>query len=282
MSDLDTQMAEQKNRDHVETAKTDSVSEWKDFGKFLIKMILVIVLFRSFVFSPFNIPSESMQPRLVDGDYLLVSKWPYGFSSYSLPFSIPLIPGRIFANPPKAGDVAVFKAPPGNDIDYIKRVIGLPGDTVQMQNGQLFLNDVAVRKKRVADFVIKVSPNTHCRSAEFRAVDAEGNDICRYPQFRETLPNGKSYNVLDLYDSEADNTQPVIVPEGHVFMMGDNRDNSLDSRFAAVEGQGIGIVPQENLIGRAQVSVFSVDGSATLNPVTWFTAPRWKRIGEGF
>ena len=135
-----------------------------------------------------------------------------------------------------------------------------------MQNGQLFLNDVAVPKERIADFTIRVSPNTQCRSIEFQDVDGDGHAICRYPQYRETLPNGKSYNVLDLYDSEADNTDPVVVPEGHMFLMGDNRDNSLDSRFAAVEGGGIGIVPQENLIGRAQVSVFSVDGSANFNP----------------
>ena len=282
MTDLDTQIAKEKLLKAASARQTDSVSEWKDFGWFLIKLVVVIMLFRSFVFSPFNIPSESMQPRLVDGDYLLVSKWPYGYSRYSLPFSVPLIPGRIFAHQPEAGDVVVFKAPPGNDIDYIKRVIGLPGDTVQMQNGQLFLNDVAVPKERIADFTIRVSPNTQCRSIEFQDVDADGHAICRYPQYRETLPNGKSYNVLDLYDSEADNTDPVVVPEGHMFLMGDNRDNSLDSRFAAVEGGGIGIVPQENLIGRAQVSVFSVDGSANFNPVTWFTAPRWDRIGDGF
>lgn len=282
MTDLDTQMAKEKLLKAASAREPDPISEWKDFGWFLIKLVIVIVVFRSFVFSPFNIPSESMQPRLVDGDYLLVSKWPYGFSRYSLPFSVPLIPGRLFAHQPEAGDVVVFKAPPGNDIDYIKRVIGLPGDTVQMQNGQLFLNDVAVPKQRIADFTIRVSPNTQCRGVEFQDVDAKKRAICRYPQYRETLPNGKSYNVLDLYDSEADTTEPVIVPEGHMFLMGDNRDNSLDSRFAAVEGGGIGIVPQENLIGRAQVSVFSVDGSAGINPVSWFTAPRWDRIGDGF
>ncbi|WP_275897578.1 signal peptidase I [Sphingorhabdus sp. Alg239-R122] len=262
--------------------KADAASEWADFGKFLVKLVIFMIILRSFIVSPFNIPSESMQPRLVNGDYLLVAKWPYGYSKYSLPFSIPLIPGRIFESEPEAGDVVVFKAPPTNSDDYIKRVIGLPGDTVQMQEGQLILNGTPVPKERVGDFIIAVSPNTACRDIRFADRNEEGEAICRYPQYRETLPNGKSYNVLDLGSNPADNTPPVIVPEGHMFLMGDNRDNSLDSRFPATPGGGIGIVPQANLVGRAQVSVFSVDGSASLNPITWFTAPRWERIGEGF
>ncbi len=266
----------------AEKARTDPVEEWKDFGKFLIKLIVFIVIFRSFVFSPFNIPSESMLPRLVNGDYLLVSKWPYGFSSYSLPFSVPLIPGRIFADQPARGDVVVFKAPPANEVDWIKRVIGLPGDTIQMQNGQVILNGDPIPKERIEDFVINVSANTTCRGDQFFDTDAGGNPICRYPQYRETLPEGKSYNVLDLGYIDKDDTRPFIVPEGHMFVMGDNRDNSQDSRFPAVEGGGIGIVPQANLVGRAQISVFSTDGSASLNPLTWLTSPRWDRIGERF
>ncbi len=262
--------------------EADAASEWADFGKFLVKLVIFMIILRSFILSPFNIPSESMQPRLVNGDYLLVAKWPYGFSKHSLPFSVPLIPGRIFASEPEAGDVVVFKAPPANSVDYIKRVIGLPGDTVQMRDGQLILNGTPVPKERIEDFIIAVSPNTKCRDIRFADKNEDGEAICRYPQYRETLPNGKSYNVLDLGSNPADNTPPVIVPEEHMFLMGDNRDNSLDSRFPATPGGGIGIVPQANLVGRAQVSVFSVDGSASLNPVTWFTAPRWQRIGEGF
>ncbi len=275
-------MAETNSDGGTAEAKPDAKSEWADFTKFLVKLAIFVLIFRSFIYSPFNIPSESMQPRLVNGDYLLVSKWSYGYSRYSLPFSVPLIPGRIFASEPDAGDVVVFKAPPNSNQDYIKRVIGLPGDTVQMQNGQLYLNGNAIPKKRIEDFIIAVSDNTTCNEERFEDVDENGDAICRYPQYRETLPNGKSYNVLDLRASGADSTPPIIVPEGHMFLMGDNRDNSLDSRFPAVEGQGIGIVPQANLVGRAQVSVFSTDGSASLNPVTWFTAPRWERIGEGF
>ena len=259
-----------------------------NFFVFLIKLILVVGIFRSFFFSPFNIPSESMQPRLIDGDYLLAAKWPYGFSKYSLPFSLPLIPGRILASHPARGDVAIFKAPPGNDVDYIKRVIGLPGDTVQMRGGVLFLNGQPVKKDRIADFEVKVSPNTSCIQPEFMASAADGSPACHYPRFHETLPavNGqpaKGYEVLDLGYRPQDDTPPVIVPEGRLFMMGDNRDNSMDSRFPAQEGAGIGLVPEENLVGRATIIMWSTDGSASwIKPWTWFTAARWNRIGGRF
>jgi len=264
-------------------APRDDAGEWRDFFGFLVKLAIFFFLLRSFIVSPFNIPSESMQPRLVVGDYLLVSKWSYGYSRYSLPFNLPLIPGRLFASQPERGDVVVLKAPPGDSVDYIKRVIGLPGDTVQMIKGQLYLNGKAVPKRRIGDFKIKVSPNTRCYDRSFEARDAVGDPICSYPRYRETLPSGRSYDVLDLTVSPRDTTEPIIVPEGKMFLMGDNRDNSLDSRFPAIEGQGIGIVPQENLVGKALVSVFSTDGSASwLLPWTWFSAARWDRIGQGF
>ncbi len=258
-------------------------SETKDFMKFLVKLAVFVFILRSFIFAPFNIPSESMLPRLYVGDYLLVSKWPYGYSKYSMPFSLPLLPKRILATTPKRGDVAVFKAPPTNDIDFIKRVIGLPGDMIQMKAGQLFLNGIAIPKKRIADMVVPVTPNTHCFSTAFEETTSDGSRQCRYPRYRETLPGGKSYNVLDLISIAGDDTEVFSVPEGHLFMMGDNRDNSLDSRFDTEGDGGIGIVPQENLVGRAWVSVFSTDGSASwIKPWTWFTAARWSRIGEGY
>ena len=263
------------------------------FGVFLLKLVAIVVIFRSFFFSPFNIPSESMLPRLLIGDYLLAAKWPYGYSKYSMPWSIPVIPGRVFPGQPDAGDVVIFKAPPRNDVDYIKRVIGLPGDQVQMKGGVLWLNGKPVPKERIEDFVIPVSANmvaassldgrSPCVVEMFEATAADGTRSCRYPQYRETLPNGVSYNVLDMGPRPQDDTPAVVVPAGHVFLMGDNRDNSMDSRYPAVEGAGIGIVPQENLVGRAMVMMFSTDGSASwVKPWTWFSAARWDRIGGTF
>jgi signal peptidase I len=261
----------------------------ENFFLFLAKLVLFVVVLRSFIFAPFSIPSESMLPRLENGDYLFAAKWPYGFSSYSLPFSAPLIPDRIFASQPERGDVVIFKAPPNNEDDYIKRVIGLPGDQIQMKDGQLHINGKPVPKERVADFEIAVSPNTRCYASLYDAergyevTRPDGTRICSYPQFKETLPNGKSYFVLDLERTAQDNTPVYVVPEGSMFLMGDNRDNSLDSRFPAYPKQGIGIVPQANLVGKATIVWFSTDGSAEwLKPWTWFTAARWDRIGGTF
>lgn len=253
------------------------------FAVFLIKLAVIVIVFRSFIFSPFNIPSESMLPRLQNGDYLLAAKWPYGYSKYSLPFSVPLIPGRLFPRQPERGDVVIFKAPPENATDYIKRVIGLPGDQVQVIGGQLHLNGKPVPKRRIADLEIAVSPNTRCLAPQFEARGGEGRAVCRYPRYRETLPGGRRYEVLDLYVTPQDDTPPVLVPAGHLFLMGDNRDNSMDSRFPAIEGAGIGIVPQANLVGRASLMMFSTDGGAAwLLPWTWIAAARWNRLGGTF
>jgi signal peptidase I len=267
------------------------VKKEESLTRFVVKMLLFVLILRSFVISQFVIPSESMLPRLLVGDYLVVSKWSYGYSKHALPYSLPIIPGRIFASTPERGDVAVFKAPPGNSVDYIKRVIGLPGDTIQVQGGQLILNGKPVPKVRAEDKVIPVSANTQCTSPDFAERASDGALRCRYPQFKETLPNGKSYLVLDLIDSTepreggviTDYTQIYTVPAGHLFMMGDNRDFSADSRFPAIEGGGIGFVPMSNLVGKAQFSYFSTDGSAEwIKPWTWFSAARGDRIGEGF
>ncbi len=274
-------------------ARPAKTSETRDFITFTIKLALIVFILRSFIAAPFNIPSESMQPRLLIGDYLLVAKWPYGYSRYSLPFNMPLIPGRILASTPVPGDVVVFKAPANLKEDWIKRVVALPGDLVQMRSGTLFLNGKSVPKKRIADLLIPVTPNmlaaTHgdggaspCYLAKYEVHGADDSLKCRYPQFRETLPNGRSYNVLDLEDGREDNTDVLIVPQDHVFVMGDNRDRSADSRVPVANG-GVGFLPQENLVGRALISVFATDGSANwLLPWTWFTAARPGRIGERF
>ena len=249
------------------------------FIVFLIKLLAVVLIFRSFIFSPFSIPSESMLPRLMNGDHLLAAKWSYGFSKHSLPFSAPLIPGRIFASEPERGDVAIFKHPI-DETDYIKRVIGLPGDSIAMRGGVVILNGEPIVKERIEDFIIPVSANTSCAWGAQDSIDADGQSVCVYTRFRETLPSGRQYEVLDFGSSPADDYGPVIVPQGQLFVMGDNRDNSQDSRFGAQPGGAVGLVPQDLLVGRAVVLMWSTDGSSSwLLPWTWFTAARWDRLG---
>ena len=251
------------------------------FAWFLVKLLIVVLLFRSFVFSPFSIPSESMLPRLWNGDYLLAAKWPYGYSRYSLPFDAPLIPGRILASPPERGDIAIFKHPVDRT-DYIKRVIGLPGDSVAMVDGRVLLNGEFLPRERLPDFVIPQSPNTVCAWGGTASEDMAGAAVCRYTRFRETLPGGRTYEVLDFGNTPADSFAPRIVPKGHFFVLGDNRDNSRDSRFEARGGDAVGIVAQDYLVARASVIMWSTDGSAEwLEPWTWFSAARWERIGSG-
>ena len=252
------------------------------FLVFVLKLVVVVLLFRTLVFTSFSIPSESMMPRLLVGDFLFAAKWPYGYSRASLPGDIDVGGGRLFGSLPERGDVVIFKHPVDRT-DYVKRVIGLPGDTVQMVAGQLVLNGTPVPKRKIADFVLPIRADEGCRGGvSFTERQADGSFACRYPRFRETLPTGVSYEVLDLGVREQDTTPPVIVPEGRLFLMGDNRDNSLDSRFPAVAQQGIGLVPVDNVAARASFMFFSTDGNAEwIKPWTWFTAARWDRIGRG-
>ncbi|WP_454279382.1 signal peptidase I [Sphingomonas sp. Marseille-Q8236] len=264
-------------------ADTSRKSETKETLRFFLKLALFVFILRSFIVTSFVIPSESMLPRLLIGDYLFVTKWDYGYSRWSLPFGVPLLPGRILGRDPARGDVVVFRSPGPDDHDVIKRVIGLPGDTIQVTNGQVILNGRPVPKQRVADFVLPLTPNfgpDQCGPAHLDTV--QGKAVCRYARFRETLPNGKSYDVLDQGDfPDRDDTVVYTVPAGNVFLMGDNRDDSADSRFAPP--MGMGYIPMNRLEGRAAVTFFSTDGSAEwIKPWTWVTAARWNRIGEGF
>ena len=259
-------------------------SAW-GIARFIVMLAVLAWALRSFVVAPFNIPSGSMLPALYVGDYLLVAKWPYGYSRYSFPWGVPAFSGRILDPLPHRGDVVVFRHPSDNE-DLIKRVIGLPGDIVAVSNGRLVLNGRIVRREQLPPFKMQVSANSPCKvapSAIPMVAVTSGQPYCLFRAYRESLPQGPSYTILDQLDGgPADDFPATRVPAGRVFLMGDNRDDSLDSRFPAVIG-GVGMVPMQNLIGRALVTFWSTDGSASYwKPWTWFTALRADRIGNGY
>jgi signal peptidase I len=263
-------------------AKRKKGGAWET-ARFLLLFLFFALILRTFIVAPFMIPTGSMLPQVMIGDYLFVAKWPYGYSRYSIPFGLGTFGGRIWASEPERGDVVVFRYP-GRDEDYVKRLIGLPGDTVQMRGGRLILNGRAVPKVRIADWLMPVTPNSPCRyGGRIRRPSVEaGEPVCRYPRFRETLPGGRSYEVLDQVEGRADDTALFKVPAGHYFMMGDNRDDSADSRFS-VEEEGVGLLPSDHVIGRALIAFFSTDGSAEwIKPWTWVSAARWDRVGRTF
>lgn len=239
-----------------------SGNETVEIFKTIIFALLIAMVLRIVLFQPFTIPSASMEPNLYEGDYIVVSKWSYGYSKHSLPWSPPLFEGRLFEQTPKRGDIVVFKLPSDNKTDYIKRLIGLPGDRIQMINNQLYLNGTVV-------------PDVEVSRAE--AADVYGSRMVT--RFKETLPEGKTFNAQEWGPGfELDQTEVFTVPDGYYFMIGDNRDNSLDSR-ARPEVGGVGLVPAENLIGKAEIILFSWSPGASLwNPISWFSKVRPSRF----
>ena len=223
----------------------------------LLYALLIAGAIRTLAYEPFSVPSSSMLPTLLIGDYFFVSKYAYGYSRHSMPFSPPLFEGRILDRPPRRGDVVVFKLPRDGKTDYVKRVVGLPGDRIQMQGGVLHINDVPVERELVAD-------------PEY--VDRAGNSVL----YRETLPDGASYLTLDRGRTFQDDTEVIEVRPGHFFMMGDNRDNSRDSRFENEVGQ----VPAENLVGRAEIIFFSGSGARWWEVWKWPWSIRYGRVAD--
>jgi signal peptidase I len=261
---------------------TDWVAEVKSFAW----LILAVLAVWSFVAKPFYIPSESMMPTLIKGDRLVVTKYPYGWSYVSpSPFHIiPFIHGRLFGRMPQRGDVVILK-PPAEDSDYIKRVIALPGDRIEVREGVIILNGVPVKRVNIGPAMIPIDDNVPCsteREAPFQTVGPDGKRYCALPRYRETLPNGVSYDTIDegYYPGNPDDFPEITIPDGKVFVMGDNRDESADSRVPeAYQGLG-GPIPWENLGGRAEFITFSYDGSTSyFNPISWFTALRHGRAG---
>ncbi len=279
--------------------------DWWGEIKGLFWLLLAVLGFHSFIAKPFYIPSESMLPGLLVGDRLVVSKFAYGWSfvSPTIPdpvaivrgtlrhqpveswsVQVPFIHGRLWGSLPERGDVVIV-TPPGQSSDYIKRVIGLPGDTLAVRGGVVILNGVPVARGALHYRDLPVDANATCDPAQYSGAlqtRADGSAVCHLPIVTETLPNGRRYDTVDLEpDSPGDNYGPVKIPANHVFLMGDNRDRSADSRFALggfERGLG-GPVPYENIGGRAEFITFSVNGDATLNPLTWPDALRGGRAG---
>ncbi len=256
-------------------------TDWWAEIKGVFWLVLAVLAFHSFIAKPFYIPSESMMPTLIKGDRLVVSKYPYGWSYVSPSFHVlPFLHGRLFGHLPERGDIVILK-PPESNSDYIKRVIGLPGDRIAVRGGTVILNGVPVKREFLPPVMIPVDENAPCDPGKGgqQVAGKDGKLYCQLPLVRETLPNGVRFDTIDLdYNPQVDDYPEITIPAGRVFVMGDNRDQSADSRVPSSElGLG-GPVPFENLGGRAEFITFSLDGSSKLwNPLSWFSAMRGGR-----
>jgi signal peptidase I len=258
---------EEKKETLKETTKSVLLQEdesWGEFIRTIFYAFIIAISFRTFVLQPFSIPSESMLKNLMVGDFLLVSKASYGFSKHSLPFSLPIIPDKIFADDVQRGDVVVFRLPRDPNTYYIKRIVGTPGDKIQVRRGELYLNDKKLPRKQLDDYV---------REDEYGREE-------RFQRIEETMPSGKTYVTFDISycpGSMADDTDAFIVPAGHYFAMGDNRDNSQDSRWPS--SVGVGYIPEANIIGKAKWITLSFDNYSALWEVwKWFPEERRERF----
>ncbi len=281
MSD-ETLPSPQQTKADKESA-TDKRVDWLGELRGLAVMLLAVLAFHSFIAKPFYIPSESMMPNLLVGDRLVVSKYPYGWNWSSVSFHLlPRGTWRILGSVPEYGDIVIV-VPRNRNEDLIKRVVALPGDRIRLVNGQIVLNGKPVPQSVEAPLELQVDENTTCDAAVYPGAYARnpsGKDVCLLPILQETLPNGATYRIIDIADRSSDQMDEIRVPEGHIFLMGDNRDDSADSRFS-IEEKGLGgPVPLTSVGGRAEFVTFSFDGSESWNPLTWWNALRSGRAWQ--
>ncbi len=266
-----------RGKDDIAAAKIEKQKKQKKKDGFwgnvrvILEALAIALVIRTLLFQPFYIPSGSMKPSLLVGDYIVINKFSYGYSKYSCPFALCPISGRLFGQEPKQGDVVVFANPgdgPNHNVPYVKRLIGMPGDRIQMKNSALYINGEAVEVQPIADFAEPLSDY----KVE-RVCAHQDSDYCYISQAEEILPNDVTHPILNFGDDfPLDNTGEWIVPEGHYFMMGDNRDNSADSRA------DVGFVPYENFIGKAKLIVFSSSGSSLFKFWKWRSDRYFKRV----